>query len=438
MRAIDDAIRAEGLHAPNPQATVVLTQLNDSDLLTRSRMVQVPHTPPPTPPAIPPAVEVENGRFSLPSWVIILFVVLATASILFFAYRSFGPGKSIPEIAVIDTATPTSTTTSPAAQTTAAPLELLVTDPPVVQASATPQLTVPDPPQPTLTPTNPPAEATATSPTLNTNVIGGGSGLIAYSAQTEQSREIFTFNLVTNEVQQITRDDHDDYVPVWSPDGQQIAYISGRNDQFDIFIIDIGTGVARNLTNYPKDDAYPSWSPDGSQILFHSNRNGNFDIFVTDANGSNLRQLTAADVPNLAPEWSPDGSQVSFTQAFDNRRQIALMNPDGSNVQLITSGENDSRAHPSWSPDGQQLVFYMVPELSTSSGIYIIDKTGQNLRQVTQDTDFEPSWSPDGQWILFHRKSGENRSIYRIRPDGTDLTLVINSHPDVREAHWQP
>jgi TolB protein len=243
--------------------------------------------------------------------------------------------------------------------------------------------------------------------------------------------------MLTDEVQQITYDDYNNESPVWSPDGRYIAYTTERNGQYEIFIIDVVSGAARNLTNHSGDDAFPAWSLDGSQLLFHSNRYGDFDIFVINADGSNVRQLTDNNAPDLAPTWSPDGSQILFTQAHNNRRQLALMNTNGSNIKLITSDEDYSRAHPSWAPDGERLVFHMVPDLSIKRGLFVIDKDGGNLRQLTDGLDYDAKWSPDGEWILFHRNSGENRAIYRIRPDGTDLTVVRNTPADIRQPSWQ-
>ncbi len=421
VQAIDAALQAEGLYGPNPQATVVLTQMNDSALLSRSRLAYSPL-------AAQTAASTDR-RAGVPRWAIALIILLATAAFLFVAWNAFGPGRGAPEIA--NAPSPTSTI----AATLAASPATQPAENPVVDLSA--NITASPTNTPTATPTSTPTMTpTPTSPT--SSVVGGGSGLIAYSAQTDQGFKIFTYDLTSGEIRQRTTIQSDDFGAAWSPDGRQIAYASERNDQFDLFILDMETGASRNLTNTPSDEAYPAWSPDGTQIAFHSNRNGRFDIFVVNADGSNLRQLTFNDIPDLGPQWSPDGRQIAFAQSIDNRRQLALMNVDDRNIRQITFDASASHSYPVWSPDGTQLAFYMVPELSPTSGIYIIDVASQAIRQVTPEEDFEPDWSPDGQWILFHRRSNGNRVVYRIRPDGTDLTLVTADPPDAREAAWQP
>jgi serine/threonine-protein kinase len=439
VQAIDAAIQAEGLHAPNPGATVVLTQMHDSKLISRSRIVQAPgSTATPQPAAAAPTAVVQKRSPFI--WPALLLVVLALAALAFFAFRALSGGTAVAD--VDGTATAVALT--------------LPTDPPAVAPTDTPSADAPTEPPPTIPaaepgetavpPTEPPAADTPLPPTEEpptpvppaSNIPGGGSGLIAYSAQTSQGREIFTYDLVTGATQQITQDSFDDYGPTWSPDGQQIAYSSKRNQQYDVYIIDLRTGVSRNLTSHPDDESYPSWSPDGTQILFHSNRYGEFDIFVINVDGSGLRQLTSNDLPDLGPKWSPDGRQIAFSQSLADRRQLAIMNADGSNIRQITADRSYSHTYPSWSPDGSQLAFYMVPDLSATTGIHIIDANGQNMQQITNNDDFEVEWSPDGEWLLFHRKSGNNRAIYRIRPDGTELTAVVTSPSDVRDAAWQP
>ncbi|HFQ93348.1 MAG TPA: hypothetical protein ENK32_05030, partial [Anaerolineae bacterium] len=440
VQAIDAALQAEGLYGPNPQATVVLTQMNDSALLSRSRLAYSPL-------AAQTAASTDR-RAGIPRWAIALIILLATAVFLFVAWNAFGPGQGPPEIAIAPSPSSASEGHTPFGQVVFTPDIIAIAPSPSststaeAASAATPtapssnnlpaELPVNITASPTNAPTLPPTSAPAS------NVVGGGSGLIAYSAQTDRGYKIFTYDLTTGEIRQRTTVQADDFGAAWSPDGRQIAYASERNDQFDLFIFDLETGASRNLTNTPSDEAYPAWSPDGTQITFHSNRNGRFDIFVVNADGSNLRQLTFNDIPDLGPQWSPDGTQIAFTQAIDNRRQLALMNADGSNPRQITFDPSSSHSYPVWSPDGTQLAFYMVPELSPASGIYVIDVASQAISRVTQEEDFEPDWSPDGQWILFHRRSNDNRVVYRVRPDGTDLTLVTADPPNAREAAWQP
>ncbi len=93
--AIDYALQAEGLQGPNPQATHVLTRLEDEALVSRHRLVRVPT-------AAQPAL-----RQRIPLWVIVTLSVLGATVILFFLFRTFGggDGTGIAEIAAAATKT---------------------------------------------------------------------------------------------------------------------------------------------------------------------------------------------------------------------------------------------------------------------------------------------------------------------------------------------
>lgn len=100
VKAIDDAIRAEGFYGPNPHATEVLTQLDDSSLVSRQRLVQPPDKNlPPLPPPLPsPLPQEEKTKSAVPIWAIAALGILTLAIILFFVFRpSSEPGVSTPE-----------------------------------------------------------------------------------------------------------------------------------------------------------------------------------------------------------------------------------------------------------------------------------------------------------------------------------------------------
>jgi len=60
-----------------------------------------------------------------------------------------------------------------------------------------------------------------------------------------------------------------------------------------------------NLTNDPDTDGLPLWSPDGTKIAFLSNRDGNVEIYIMDADGSNQVNLTNDSADDWGLVWSP-------------------------------------------------------------------------------------------------------------------------------------
>jgi TolB protein len=88
--------------------------------------------------------------------------------------------------------------------------------------------------------------------------------------------------------------------PAWSPDGQQLAYISKDDGNFEIYKINRdGTGKVR-LTNDARSDGLPIWSPRGDWLAFRSDRGGGWAIYVMRPDGSGVRKVVDA---NVLPLW---------------------------------------------------------------------------------------------------------------------------------------
>ncbi len=101
--------------------------------------------------------------------------------------------------------------------------------------------------------------------------------------------------------------------PAWSPDGTQIAYFAqGDQKTTNIFTVNLATSTITNLTNDASNDARPEWSPDGSEIAFISDRDGNFNLYVMNADGSDPRRLTDTAQDDTSPSWQPVAAPIDF------------------------------------------------------------------------------------------------------------------------------
>jgi Tol biopolymer transport system component/C-terminal processing protease CtpA/Prc len=103
--------------------------------------------------------------------------------------------------------------------------------------------------------------------------------------------------------------------PLWlrytaiSPDGKEILFTYNA----DIYKVPASGGQAIAMTLFEGRDFMPVWSPDGQKIAFASDRHGNFDVYIMNADGSELKRLTYHSSHDYPYAFSADGSMVLFS-----------------------------------------------------------------------------------------------------------------------------
>ena len=96
--------------------------------------------------------------------------------------------------------------------------------------------------------------------------------------------------------------------PALSPDGKTIVFTY----KGDLYKVPAAGGTATQLTQHEAHDFMPVWSPDGNTLAFASDRYGNFDVYTVNVNGGEPKRLTQHSASEYPYSFSPDGKTVYF------------------------------------------------------------------------------------------------------------------------------
>lgn len=229
-------------------------------------------------------------------------------------------------------------------------------------------------------------------------------------------------------------------LPVWSPGGNQIAYVGGTEGPPDIRVINSDGSGHTIIDSLPSSAAYPTWSPDGSQIAVATTRHQLLDLWVMNADGSDPHPLVETEGAVDRPVWSPDGRHIAFADSG----QLWIVAADGSSPRSM----NDSTGmftFPGWSPDGTHLVYATGTFVEDPDEIAVVNIDGSVEQRWSTGCQSEasPSYSPDGNRIAYHCTTdpgGDGSWELRIAPpDGSDQRTLLPANVDwAWPPAWNP
>lgn len=340
----------------------------------------------------------------------------------------------------------TATARLPAATATrSAPATLAAATPGAPSVTLPPTVTNPPPAV-----TNPPAVTHTAAATVaaapSATPPGGAAGQIAFVSERAGAPQIFLINVDGSHLTQLTQAADGACQPAWSPDGQQLLFVSpcpGKRDSYpssSIYLANAdGSGAHPFITLL--GGAYdPSWSVSG--IAFVHPDGGRPQIYTVKSDASGAKDISSAHAGDSQPSWSPDGKRLALANLTrTGRPTIYWMFADGSfrpgfgNPDAITRDVDASA--PAWSPNNQFVAF-----VTGSAQIMIAewDKRGYGLTALTTvGPNAHPAWSPDGKWLAFESwRDLARHEIYRMTFSGEQVTrLTTDAALDYQPA-WRP
>jgi len=216
---------------------------------------------------------------------------------------------------------------------------------------------------------------------------------ILYMSYAGRQPRVYLRDLQTGQEESLGSFQGMSFAPRFSYDGNRVVMSIARGGSTQIYSMDLRGRGLHQLTNTPGIiNTSPSYSPDGSKIVFNSDRGGSQQLYVMDASGGNVNRISFGEGKYATPVWSPRGDLIAFTKIHGGQFYIGVMHTDGSGERTLSQSYLEEG--PTWSPNGRVLMFYRQSR-SGATKLYSVDITGRNLRQAVTPMDAsDPAWSP--------------------------------------------
>jgi len=163
--------------------------------------------------------------------------------------------------------------------------------------------------------------------------------------------------------------------PTWSPDGKKMAMVGYEGGSTDIFTLDLVSNRLEQITRHWSIDTEPTWAPDGRSLVFNSERGGSPQLYQHSFETGQVKRLTFDGKQNLRASFSPDGRMITFVRLDEaGGYQIAVMELATGEARLLGKpGWDESEAEsPSFAPNSSMIIY----------ASNFLEKGGRNKRGV--------------------------------------------------------
>lgn len=269
-----------------------------------------------------------------------------------------------------------------------------------------------------------------------TGIPGAFSTRIAYVQKQGRRYELRVADADGQNPRTVMRSNESVISPMFSPDGNQIVYVSFEDRKPVIYVQSLKDGHRRKIAAFKGSNSAPAWTPDGRRLAVVLTRDGASQIYMINADGGGLTRLTRGSNIDTEPVFSPDGQTLYFTSDRGGSPQIYRMAASGGEAKRVTFN-GSYNVSPAISPDGRYLAY-----ISRDGGRFSVtlQELASGQTRVMTDTarDESPSFAPNGQAVLYATVQGEQGVLGTVSLDGKTHARLSESGVDAREPVWGP
>jgi tricorn protease len=304
-----------------------------------------------------------------------------------------------------------------------------------------------------------------------------------------QTSKIWLANLSDSRVEEIPRNNSNDFNPLWS--GERVYFLSDRNGTMALFYYDLKSkkvveaaknsgfdyksaslgpdaivlerfggielydlksgkitpinitvagdipGIRPYLDKVARRINYSGISPTGARAVFEARG----EILTVPAEKGDVRNLTnSSGVADRFPSWSPDGKEIAYFSDESGEYQLHVKPQNGmGEPKKFDIGWKAFFYTPIWSPDGKKILFR-----DSMLNVCYIDLESKKVTKIDADyydspfrDEVNPSWSPDSKWILYTKELKNHlRAVHVFSLDSTKSTQLSDGLSDARHARF--
>ena len=210
--------------------------------------------------------------------------------------------------------------------------------------------------------------------------VSANGAKILYGSSNEES-DIWGVSLTKPEDYALTSDINSELWPNVSPDGKTVAFQSVRNlsqgnKLFQGAILTKPVAADAQSVQLVANGFLPTWSPDGKQLAFMRLAGEARNLWTIKAGGGEEKQLTTGGMSSVANSvlpynrtqtsvfsWSPDSRKIAYVAQRAGARNVWLVIADGATDNQLTSNTDANLVleSPLWSADGKWIAYTAKP-----------------------------------------------------------------------------